>query len=64
VAARWRSLGRGAVWPDDDQWRELATRDSVDELHPPRRIDPAGGVAELAVELPMPAISCLALRVA
>jgi hypothetical protein len=37
---------------------------SLDELEPPRRIVPVGGAAELALELPMPAISFLALTVA
>ena len=64
VAARWRSLGGVADWPDHDEWGALAAGDTLDELEPPRRIVPVGGVAELAVELPMPAISYLALSVA
>lgn len=62
VAGRWRRLGGGAEWPTEEQWRELAAADRIDELAPAERIHPEGGVVELTVEMPMPAISHLELE--
>jgi xylan 1,4-beta-xylosidase len=62
VAARWRQLGGGADWPDDDQWRTLATSDRLAQFEPDRRVQPAGTAVDVELDLPMPAISYLELR--
>jgi xylan 1,4-beta-xylosidase len=62
VAARWRQLGGGADWPDDDQWRTLAMSDRLAEFEPDRQVQPGGAAVDVELDLPMPAISYLELR--
>ncbi len=61
LVARWARLGRGADWPDDAQWQELAAMDQLEELEPQRIVDAQGGSLEFPIELPMPSISLVEL---
>jgi xylan 1,4-beta-xylosidase len=61
LVASWAQIGDGADWPNAGQWDELAARDSLQELGPPREVRPSGGRLELELELPMPSISLLEL---
>ena len=61
LVARWARLGRGADWPDDTQWQELAAMDQLQELEPERIVDATSGSLELPFEMPMPSISLLEL---
>jgi xylan 1,4-beta-xylosidase len=56
----WTRIGRGATWPDEDQWAELQRSDQLEELHSVRILEPA---AEMIAnfDLPMPGISFLEL---
>ncbi|MDG4825937.1 xylan 1,4-beta-xylosidase [Asanoa sp. WMMD1127] len=56
VAARWQSMG-GGDWPTDDQWSTLAAEDRLPESGPATTVAAAGGVVEVTVDLPNPAIA-------
>ena len=64
VAATWQRLG-GGDWPDEEQWRRLAEADRLAPVEQVR-VETAdggtgGGTVEVALDLPMPAISYLEL---
>lgn len=61
VPAVWRRIGGGAAWPTDAQWAELRAADRLDQLHPPRTVTAAGGVVEVAFDLPNPSMSLVEL---
>ncbi len=61
VPAVWRRIGGGAAWPSDPQWAELRAADRLDQLHPPRAVTAAGGVVEVAFDLPNPSMSLVEL---
>lgn len=61
VPAVWRRIGGGADWPTDAQWAQLRAADRLDQLHPPRVVTAAGGVVEVAFDLPNPAMSLVEL---
>jgi xylan 1,4-beta-xylosidase len=46
-------------WPDEAQWQALRVADRLTEVEPARELRPVAGEVELALELPMPAISYL-----
>jgi xylan 1,4-beta-xylosidase len=61
IVAVWDRLRGGADWPDDAQWRLLASANVLEELTPSVHITPAGGELALDYALPMPAVSYLEL---
>jgi xylan 1,4-beta-xylosidase len=61
LVATWREIGGGSDWPSDEQWSALAARDRLEDIEPERRVETAGGTLELAIDLPMPAISLIEL---
>jgi xylan 1,4-beta-xylosidase len=62
IAALWEAMSGGADWPDDQQWAALHRANRLEELEPARRVEPEGGVVELAFELPMPSVSLVELH--
>ena len=62
LVATWESIGRGADWPDDGQWDELAARDRLEELEPGVIVTPTASSLELDLSLPMPSISLIELE--
>jgi xylan 1,4-beta-xylosidase len=64
VASVWRRLrDDGQEWPTDEQWAELREADRLEHLEPERDVTADGaGVVRVETELPMPAMSLLALR--
>jgi xylan 1,4-beta-xylosidase len=62
VARTWERLG-GGDWPTPDQWERLREADRLEALGPEERVSVGSdGVAHLAFDLPMPAISFVELR--
>jgi xylan 1,4-beta-xylosidase len=61
IAAVWEAMSGGADWPDEEQWAALRGANRLEELEPARRVEPEGGVVELAFELPMPSVSLVEL---
>ncbi len=61
LAERWRRLGGGADWPGEAGWRALRAANRLDELEPPRRVEPVVGSVQVEFDLPMPAVSLLEL---
>jgi xylan 1,4-beta-xylosidase len=61
LVASWARVGRGADWPNEEQWEELAALDVLQELQPAREVLPSRGRLELELELPMPSVSLLEL---
>jgi xylan 1,4-beta-xylosidase len=61
LVARWSAIGNGADWPSASQWAELEAADELEELEPPRAITTRDRTVELAMELPMPAVSLIEL---
>jgi hypothetical protein len=60
----WGSIRTGdQAWPDDDQWQQLREADRLEHLEPAADVvaDDRGSVS-VSFELPMPAMSFLALR--
>jgi xylan 1,4-beta-xylosidase len=60
ISSVWARIGRGADWPDDEQWVQLRRADRLDELQPVRTLQPADAVT-VEFDLPMPGISYLEL---
>ena len=57
IARTWEALG-GGDWPSDDQWSRLRAADRLEPLGPDEHITVRlDGLARLAFDLPMPAIS-------
>ena len=54
-------MSGGADWPDEDQWAALREANRLEELEPARRVEPEGGVVEVAFDLPMPSVSLVEL---
>jgi xylan 1,4-beta-xylosidase len=64
IVRTWEALG-GGDWPTEDQWSQLQAADELEPLLPHDRLRVgADGVAHLAFDLPMPAISFVELRAA
>ena len=62
VWSAWDDLGgRGRDWPGDDEWERLRAANRLEELAPPLRVEPDGGMVDITFELPMPGISHLEL---
>ena len=61
IAALWRTIGEGRDWPDEREWAMLRDADKLAEAEPSRLLKTQAGAAEVAFDLPMPAISCLEL---
>ena len=62
IAQTWEALG-GGDWPTPDQWERLRAADQLDALVAEEQIGVgADGVARLAFDLPMPAISFVEVR--
>lgn len=57
--AAWASIGQGADWPDDDQWRQLVGLDRLEDLEPERYAHTSDGRLTLRFELPMPAVALI-----
>jgi xylan 1,4-beta-xylosidase len=62
LVARWAAKSHGADWPNEMQWAELHAADRLEELEPPREVEPAEGAIELRFDLPMPAVSLIELE--
>lgn len=63
LPARWRKLAvPGQAWPDEPQWTALRDADRLEELAPPRRLEPSSGRASVEFDLPMPSLSFLELK--
>ncbi|MDH2427128.1 hypothetical protein [Sphaerisporangium sp. TRM90804] len=60
IESVWSAMG-GGDWPDDDQWAELRSRNTLDELHPPTTVEPTDGALTVTFDLPMPAVSFIEL---
>ena len=64
IVRTWEALG-GGDWPTPDAWGQLRAADRLETLGPEERISVGSdGVARLAFDLPMPAVSLVELRVA
>ena len=61
IVPAWEEIRGGAAWPSAEQWPALREANRLEELVPPERVAAAGGVVELAFELPMPGVSYLEL---
>ena len=63
IARTWEAIGGDGDWPTPEDWERLRAADRLETLRPEERIS-AGpdGVARLAFDLPMPAISFVELR--
>ena len=61
IVPAWEQMSHGAAWPSSSQWPVLHEANRLDELVPPERVAAAGGVVELAFELPMPGVSYVEL---
>jgi xylan 1,4-beta-xylosidase len=61
IVPAWEQMSRGAAWPSSEQWPVLHEANRLEELGPPKRVAAAGGVVELAFELPMPGVSYVEL---
>jgi xylan 1,4-beta-xylosidase len=61
IAATWQQLG-GGDWPDEDQWHQLAASEHLTPVEPARTVTAGQGTIEVALDLPMPAISYVELR--
>jgi xylan 1,4-beta-xylosidase len=62
IARTWEALGAGD-WPTTDQWARLRAADRLEALTPEESVSVgADGVAHVAFDLPMPAISFVELR--
>ncbi len=48
--------------PTEDQLAAIRSRQGLEELEPPREVRPSGGSTQLAVRLPLPAVSLLVLE--
>lgn len=59
IAAVWRRVGKGAGWPDEDQWHQLRERDVLENYEPPRVVTARDGTIACEFPLPMPAVSYL-----
>jgi xylan 1,4-beta-xylosidase len=62
IARAWEALG-GGDWPTPENWARLRAADELEPLLPDERLRVGpDGVAHLAFDLPMPAISFVELR--
>ncbi len=61
VRAVWEELG-GGDWPDEDQWRLLRSRNTLEAYGPQQQLLARDATVLLDLTLPMPAISYLELR--
>jgi xylan 1,4-beta-xylosidase len=61
VLGDWDRVRRGSPWPSDEQWKDLAAIDALQELEPPRRLETADGKAAVRLVLPMPSVSAIVL---
>jgi xylan 1,4-beta-xylosidase len=62
IARTWERL-EGGDWPTPDQWDLLREADRLEPLGPEERVSVASdGIAHLAFDLPMPAISFVEVR--
>jgi len=60
VRAVWEELG-GGDWPEEEQWRVLHSRNTLDAYEPERQLTAGDGAVPVELTLPMPAISYLEL---
>ena len=60
IRSVWQSFGDD-LWPDDFGWERLRERDFLEDLEPPSVLTPEHGIARIAFDLPMPAISLIEL---
>jgi xylan 1,4-beta-xylosidase len=60
IVKTWRELG-SPDWPDDAGWDRLRSRDRLEMLDAPARLDATDGVITLEFSLPMPAVSLIRL---
>lgn len=60
VRAVWEGLG-GGEWPDEEQWRVLRSRNTLEAYEPARPLAVTDGTVVVEFALPMPAISYLEL---
>jgi xylan 1,4-beta-xylosidase len=62
IARAWEGMG-GGDWPTAGQWERLRAADRLESLLPDERVSVGSdGVAHLAFDLPMPAISFVEIR--
>ena len=62
IARTWEGMG-GGDWPTAGQWERLRAADRLESLVPAERVSVGeDGVAHLAFDLPMPAISFVEIR--
>lgn len=59
IAAVWQRIGKGAGWPDEEQWEQLREHDVLETYEPPRVVTPQAGTLVCDFPLPMPAVSYL-----
>lgn len=57
----WSALGSPQV-PSETEIAQIKARQGLEELEAERRVIPTGGTLELTVQLPLPAVSLLALE--
>jgi xylan 1,4-beta-xylosidase len=61
VLGYWDRIRGGAPWPTDEQWRDLVTVDTLEELETAKEVTAEDGKVTLRLDLPMPSVSAIML---